>query len=241
VAKFKLLSDFYKSPEWVMFRKALMIERSDPIKGLVCEHCGQAILKDIDCIGHHKKEITPLNVNDVMISLNPSNIMLVHHRCHNIIHDRFGQWMPQKVFIVYGAPLSGKTTFVRDSKNRRDIVLDLDELYRAITLLPAYDKPQELSVNVFGIRDAILDQIKTRTGRWQQAWIIGGYPLNTERERLAMQLGAELIYIQATELDCMSRLNSDVDKLPFQTEWKRYIKDWFNSYRPDISPPVSTL
>jgi len=237
MAKYRVLSDFYKSPEWILLRRQLMLERTDPIKGLVCEHCGQPILKDIDCIGHHVKEITPQNVNDVMISLNPANIKLVHHRCHNQIHDRFGQWMPQKVFIVYGAPLSGKTSFVRDSKGRRDIVLDMDELYRAITLLPAYDKPTELAINAFGLRDTIIDQIKTRTGKWQQAWIIGGYPLNTERERLAQQLGAEMIYIDVSEQECLSRLFNDTDKLPYREEWKRYISDWFIKYRPDNPPP----
>ena len=213
MAKYKLLSDFYKSEEWTQLRRQLMLERTDPVKGLLCEQCGKPILKDIDCIGHHKREITPHNVNDVMISLNPSN--------------------------VYGAPLSGKTTFVRESKGRRDIVLDMDELYKAITLLPAYDKPSELATNVFSLRDTIIDQIKTRTGKWQQAWIIGGYPLNAERDRLAQQLGAELIYIEATEQQCIARLYADTDKLPFRNEWQRYIQDWFSKFRPDITtPPV---
>lgn len=235
MASFRLLSDFYKSNVWISLRRNLMIERADPINGLCCEYCKQPILKDIDCIGHHMKELTVHNVNDVNISLNPDNIMLVHQRCHNAIHDRFGQWMPQKVFIVYGAPLSGKTTFVRDSKGRRDIVLDMDELYQAITLLPPYDKPNELAVNVFQIRDLIIDQVKTRTGKWQQAWIIGGYPLQTERERLANQLGAELIFVDSTEQECIARLYNDEKKLPYRSEWERYIREWFTKYRPDQS------
>lgn len=233
MASFRLLSDFYKSDNWISLRRNLMVERSDPVKGLCCEYCNQPILKDIDCIGHHKKELTVQNVSDVNISLNPENVMLVHRRCHNAIHERFGQWMPQKVFIVYGSPLSGKTTFVRENKGRRDIVLDLDELYRAITLLPEYDKPKELAINVFGLRDSIIDQIRTRTGKWQQAWIIGGYPLQTERERLASQLGAELIYVQASEQECLSRLYSDEQKWPYRFEWERYIRDWFTKFRPD--------
>lgn len=235
MAIFQKLSDFYKSNAWVNFRRTLMIERADPVKGLCCEYCGQTILKDIECIGHHKKELTVNNVSDANISLNPDNVMLVHQRCHNIIHERFGQWMPQKVFIVYGAPLSGKTTFVRDSKGRRDIVLDMDELYQAITLLPAYDKPGELALNVFQMRDLIIDQVKTRTGKWQQAWIIGGYPLQTERERLANQLGAELIFIEATEQECIARLYQDEKKIPYRSEWQRYIREWFTKYRPDQS------
>jgi len=146
-----------------------MIQRSSPTKGLVCEHCHEAILREIDCIGHHIKELTPQNVNDVNISLNPKNILLIHHRCHNVIHERFGQTMTQRVYIVYGASLSGKTSYVRASKGHKDLVLDLDELYQAITLLPAYDKPTELATNVFQLRDSLIDQIETRTGKWAQA------------------------------------------------------------------------
>jgi predicted kinase len=80
---------------------------------------------------------------------------LVHHRCHNAIHERFGYTSIQKVYIVYGPPLSGKTTYVRASKGRKDLVLDLDELYRAITLLPPYDKPSELALNIFQLRDVL--------------------------------------------------------------------------------------
>jgi len=145
--------------------------------------------------------------------------------------------LTQRIYIVYGAPLSGKTSFVRSSKGHKDIVLDLDELYQAITLLPAYDKPTELVMNVFRLRDSLLDQIRIRLGKWQNAWIIGGYPLQSERQRLATALGAQLIYVEATEEECLRRLMNDTDKLPFQKEWQKYIHDWFLAFRPD-SPPV---
>ena len=237
VSKYTTLTDFYRSNEWRQLRQQLMISRSHPNKGLLCQHCGEVILKDIDCIAHHIKELTPVNVHDVNVSLNPNNILLVHHRCHNAIHERFGQPVQHKVYIVYGPPLSGKTTYVRTSKGRKDIVLDLDELYKAITLLPAFDKPTELAQNIFQLRDVLLDQIKTRTGKWSQAWIIGGYPNFVERERLAQQLGAELLFIEATQDECLQRLYQDKDKLHVQKEWQQYIQQWFLRFIPD--PPGS--
>jgi len=48
MVKYQVLSDFYKSPEWISLRKQLMIQRSSPNKGLVCEHCHEPILRDID-------------------------------------------------------------------------------------------------------------------------------------------------------------------------------------------------
>lgn len=236
MAKYQVLSDFYKSPEWINLRKRLVVERSTPLKGLCCEHCHNPILKDIECIAHHVLELTPINVNDVNISLNPRNILLVHMKCHNQIHERFGQQSTQKVFLVYGPPLAGKTSFVRANKKRTDLVLDIDELYQAITLLPPYDKQQELSSNVFNLRDSLLDQIRTRTGRWTQAWIIGGYPLNSDRDRIVTALGAQEIFLDVSEDECMNRLLNDRDKLPFQIEWQHYIHDWFLKFRPSLPP-----
>ncbi|HBZ41634.1 MAG TPA: HNH endonuclease [Erysipelotrichaceae bacterium] len=233
MAKYQVLSEFYKSPEWINLRKQLMLERSSTSRGLLCEICHEPILRDIECIGHHIQELTPQNVNDVQVSLNPRNILLVHHRCHNALHERFGQTMLQRVYIVYGPPLSGKTSFVRNNKGRKDLVLDLDELYQAITLLPAYDKPTELKMNVFQIRDELLDQMKIRMGKWQNAWIIGGYSFQLERQRLAIAMGAELFFVEATKEECLRRLFEDKDKLPFQTEWHKYIHVWFLAFRPD--------
>jgi predicted kinase len=237
MSRVQTLADFYKSHEWRSLRQSLMIQRSHPAKGLLCEHCKEVILKDIDCIAHHIKELTPSNVHDATIALNPGNILLVHHRCHNAIHERYGYTSVQKVYIVYGPPLSGKTTYVRASKGRKDLVLDLDELYRAITLLPPYDKPSELSLNIFQLRDVLLDQIKTRTGKWSQAWIIGGYPNFVERERLAQQLGAEIIFINVPQEECVQRLLQDRDKQYVQQDWLNYIHDWFLKFTP--TPPRS--
>ena len=51
-----------------------------------CWYCGKPILNKYDCIGHHIEPLTEANVNDPAIAYGKSNIMLVHHRCHNEIH-----------------------------------------------------------------------------------------------------------------------------------------------------------
>ena len=97
-----LLQAFYKSLKWEKFIETLRIERANADGVVICEHCGQPIIKKYDCIGHHIEELTDDNVNDVMISLNPNNIKLIHFKCHNEIHKRFGyaERQEQKVYIV---------------------------------------------------------------------------------------------------------------------------------------------
>jgi predicted kinase len=182
-------------------------------------------VKAYDCIGHHIEELTEENVDNALIALNPANIQLVHFRCHNEIHKRFGyaERQVQKVYIVWGAPCSGKTTWVDGVAEPGDIVLDIDRLWKAIRAgsCGEYEKPNALKQNVFALRDSLLDQIKTRRGHWNNAYIIGGYPLQGERERLADMVGAErLIFIDTPEHECFQRAsNISVEKFKFVSDW----------------------
>ena len=224
------LSSFYKSKDWERFLGAVKAERTKEDGLLYCEYCGQPLAKAYDVIGHHKEPLTLANVNDPAISLNPANIQLVHHRCHNVIHNRFGLYMPQKVFIVHGSPLSGKTSFVKENKTDRDLIVDIDMIWRAITLDPMYIKNNYLKSNVFAVRDNLLDQIKMRRGTWQTAWVIGSYPMRGERERLADRLSAELIHIDTDKDTCLQRLHASGDNRD-ATAWSKYIADYFDKYQ----------
>lgn len=103
------LSTFYQSKEWVKFTHVIRNERVNDEGFIICEYCGNAILQSYDCICHHKEYLTEDNVNDASIAFNPDNIMLVHHKCHNIIHNKLG-YSKRGIYIVYGSPLSGKTS-----------------------------------------------------------------------------------------------------------------------------------
>lgn len=217
------LETFYKTKAWEDLRRRLMMERVDENGQLICAKCGKPILKAYDCIGHHKIELTDDNVNDIGVSLNPDNIELIHFRCHNIEHGRF-EGFRQEVFLVYGPPMAGKTTWVRENARPDDLILDLDKIWEAICISDREHKPNALKANVFGIRDAILEQIKMRRGRWRTAFVIGTYPLEAERARLCDQLRAEEIFIDTDEETCMARASDS-------PEWMEYIREWFEMRR----------
>lgn len=192
-----------------------------------CNRCDFQVINQEDfkyLIGHHKIELTEDNVDDPVISLNPDNIEIICHDCHNKEHRRFGN--KKNVYIVYGSPLSGKSTMVREIMQHGDLVLDLDEIWKAVSFQDEYVKPNNLRFNVFKIRDDILDQVKTRYGNWYDCYIIGGYPDKYERERLAQSLGAEVIYCESTKEECIDRLNKS-DK---PQQWLEYINKWFDEY-----------
>jgi len=112
-----------------------------------------------------------------------------------------------------------------------DLVIDMDRLYNAISLLPMYDKPNNLKKNVFAIRDTLISNLKVRYGDWNNAWIIGGYADKFTRERLASELGAELIFINEDIETCLYRLKYTNDyRQNNYDEWKVYIEKWFKDY-----------
>lgn len=194
---------------------------------IICEHCGKPIIKAYDCIGHHKTQLTEENYTDAEIALNPDNIALVHHRCHNLIHNKLAHTQRQ-VFLIWGAPLSGKTSYVKDTAVEGDLIVDIDSIWECVSGCERYEKPQRLKSVVFAVRDTLIDCVKYRRGKWQNAYIIGGYPYKSERERLADELGAREIMIEATKEEFWGRLKENEKR--DQKEWGRYIENWFNQF-----------
>lgn len=199
------LEGFYRSKAWRQFRKALIAERRDARGILACEHCGRPIVKAYDCVAHHKAELTEENWRDAEVALNPDNVVLVHFACHNEIHSRFGCEGCKRVYYVHGAPCSGKTTFVLKAAGPSDIVVDLDRIYQGISANPPHANPPRLKQTAFAVRDCLLDQIRTRAGKWQNAWVISTEALQTARARTIEALGAEEIHVEATRDECLAR------------------------------------
>ena len=224
-------NEVYHTPQFRGLRMQLMIDRA--IDGLIyCEHCRKVIAYPHDCIAHHKIEITVQNMNDLSITINPDNIALVHHKCHNEIHNRFGNDM-RKVYYVYGAPLSGKTSYVQSVKNNGDLVLDIDRIWEAITLDDLYHKPDQLKICAFQVRDCILDMIKTRAGKWRNAYVIETGARRMDRERRCIALGAESIFLECSRAECLERLHTDSSRRLVIDEWTNHIHKWFDEYQPD--------
>lgn len=227
IGKFTL-QNFYKSTEWVDLTARLKHERVNENGDLICWHCKKPIVKAYDCIAHHTIFLTDENVNMIEISLNPDLIQLVHHRCHNIIHNKLG-YTKKEIFLVYGSPFSGKTTWVNNVLDPGDFVIDIDNIWQCVSGCERYVKPGKLNAIVFGVRDYLIESIKYRRGKWDNAYIVGGYPLISERERICRELGAREIYIESTKEECLARLAACDDERD-KKEWAKYIEEWWRRH-----------
>ena len=219
------LYNFYRSREWEQFRQIIISDRL--VNGFtICEYCGKPIVRAYDLILHHKIHLTEENYIDASISLNSDNIQIVHHKCHNLIHNKLA-YSCRQVYIVHGSPLSGKTSYVESVLSEGDLIIDIDNIWQCVSGQSRYIKPNRLKSVVFNVRDNLLESVKYRRGKWLNAYVIGGYPYEAERERLADNLGARLIHIDTDKDTCIKRLYESDRNID---EWTKYINDYWLQY-----------
>ena len=229
---FRNLFEFYRSKEWADFRKVVIADRIREDGFVYDEYTDKPIVKAYDIILHHKIELTEENVHDYSISLNPENIMIVSHKSHNLIHNKLNSSC-RKVYLVYGAPFAGKKKYVEESKEPGDLIVDIDSIWECVSGCERHIKPNRLKAVVFKVRDNLLESVKYRVGKWTNAYIIGTYVNEPERERLEKELGAEEIFINSTAEECKERLRSL--NLENELVLESFIDVWFEKYIPPSS------
>lgn len=222
------LFTFYRSKKWQTLVRQIRDERADSQGKTICEYCGKSITKEYDCIGHHIQALTEENVNDYKISLNPTNIMLVHHKCHNIIHDKLSM-RERKVYLVYGSPLAGKTSYVLDAKSDGDLIIDIDDIWQCVSGCERYIKPNRLRIISNHTKNTSENCYKD-LNEYRNALIIS---LNSAGANLQTNSTVNDIAVAAKDL------NTDIEKLAqiISEDTDGKIKECYknlNEYRKDM-------
>lgn len=214
---------FYCRKDYLDLAQACKIK-----SGGVCAKCG-GVFDISELRPHHKVELTLDNIDDVNVTLNPDNIEVLCHDCHNAAHKRFGYAVGAKhVYLVYGSPCAGKTTYVNSVATRNDLIVDLDKIHRAICICGLYDKPDATKRVAFNVRDYLLDEVRTATPRrkWQDAYIIGTYPDRIDRDMFVQDYGAELVHIDTSKEECIKRAYQDIER----SNIRDAVIGWINAY-----------
>lgn len=235
-------ASFYASDDWANCKAQVLRERLKD-GAIYCEHCNKLILQEFNpraknnagaMVFHHKIYLTDANFNNAEISINPRNIAILHWQCHNEVHNRFGgqNTRPEKkVYLITGAPCSGKTTFARERMQAGDLIVDIDDIWQQISGQPRYTKPDSVGPLVFKTRDTQEELVKMGAGTWRNAFIIRSLPLPMDRTRMAERLGAEVITIDTPKETCLERLRNNPQGRNVG-EYEKHIENYFLMYSP---------
>lgn len=148
--------------------------------------------------------------------------------------DDTGQLAKTKVYIVWGSPASGKTTYVKTHMKEGDIVVDLDAIKQAISLKARQDIPENLLNVALEIRDLLYEKIHSSEFICENAWVIACLPREEQRDRLKAKMNGTLIHCDATKEECLMRSKLDPERTDKMLD-REIIEKYWDRFEPD--PP----
>lgn len=126
------------------------------------------------------------------------------------------------VYLIYGSPCSGKTTYIKNHKRNGDIVCDVDRLYSAISFNEEHQTElyaQEVASELY---KEMLNIIRDRKGSWKNAFVVSLANTPQKVDEMKERINAdECIFIDTPFEVCMERAKDR----PFYFQW--IIDEWF--------------
>lgn len=142
----------------------------------------------------------------------------------------------QSVEIVYGAPCSGKSTYVREHAMEGDLFYDYDALVRAMTTEDKRGTEKTVAHEVaIGVRGLMINKLADEKCAAKRAYIITRWPTDNLREQLAGMAVVEH-RMEASREECLSRLESD-DTRTDKAAWRDIINRWFDEHADEPNEP----
>lgn len=132
-----------------------------------------------------------------------------------------------KTFVIYGAPASGKTNWVKERLGKNDIVYDFDDLMQSLSGLKYQQSNENLIGYVKGIQELIIKKLKNES-KINNAYIITTF-LSEGLDKQLEGLDTEYIKMETGALVCLNRLkkanHSNTGELI------DVVSDWYSKYK----------
>ena len=132
------------------------------------------------------------------------------------------------IIAVCGPMGSGKSYYVNKRKRWGDLIIDLDEIYRALGGAGGHEHPETLVPVALSVRDFLYEWIQENDPAFD-IWIITGGA--KRRDRIALRdMGAHVIIFETCLASCMRNIGRDETRKDKLKLWEPLIKSWWDKY-----------
>jgi len=136
------------------------------------------------------------------------------------------QGIKPKVFVVHGAPASGKTSYVMQHKGENDAIFDFNKVMAAVSGMPPHQKNKNLISYCTDIRDLIIKKALNKPSV-DKTWIITTNVSDDMKGQLS-DIPVEYIHIDTPKEECLKRIEEDPERQPVADELREVVERYFS-------------
>ena len=136
-----------------------------------------------------------------------------------------------KIKVIYGAPASGKTTYVKEHISPNDLMYDFDDIMMCLSGLPYQKTNPHLIDYVVAIRELIINKLRYEKNI-ANVYIITTFISKSLKDSLN-GMNVEYVRMDASIKECIERVRQS--NRPDKEDVIQTIKRWFNKYREETT------
>lgn len=128
------------------------------------------------------------------------------------------------IYLIFGSPCSGKSTYIKEHMTENDIVCDVDLIYGAISTHDPHDADAVVYDTALQITKQLKEIILNREGEWEDAYVVSTANTKEKIELAKKEVNADkCIFINTPVEICLERAKER------PSYFKYLILEWFGT------------
>ena len=228
--------------QWEKYRKEFLLQHP------LCEDClSKKILRTATVVDHivaHK--------GDERLFWDEQNHQALCKQCHDMktmqevcaaagrLIPGYVRGLPKRkylkpsvpVYVVAGAPGSGKSLYVAQRIKPGELLIDLDEIIGRLSGQNPYSiNRMPYLVAAYWLRDRMINALHDNKEKYTACWITGMFAWPDDRRKLRDELGAKVYVISTDWVRCRLNIKNNNDYKGHEDHYIKLVEKWFLNFK----------